>query len=105
RNLNLIFNLRSIKDDWDAKTAALISHIIGYEGEGSRLSDLKDAGLASGLGASIWDPSADYSILYVSVELTEEGLRDHERVGRLVLGYLEMMRQSDFPAYIHEEMK
>ncbi len=105
RNIVMVFNLPSIEDDWDAKTSNLISHIIGHEGEGSLLSVLKDLDLASGIGASIWAPSPDYSILYVSVELTPNGRAQHETVAEKVLGYLEMMRQNPFPHYIHEEMR
>ena len=105
RNLNLIFNLPSIEKDWDAKTSSLIGHILGYEGAGSLLSSLKEAGLAVGLGASIWDPSPEYALLYISVDLTQQGLAEYERVAQHVLGYLEMLRQKEFPDYIYEELR
>ncbi|MFP4540465.1 MAG: insulinase family protein [Opitutales bacterium] len=104
RELSLVFPLPSLEQDWDAKTASLVSHIVGYEGEGSLLSDLKEAGLASGLGGSVWSPTRDYAWLYVTVDLTSAGLADYDRVMQMVLGYFKAIREEPFPEYIYEEM-
>lgn len=104
REFSLIFSLPSLEDDWDAKTARMISHIVGYEGEGSLLSDLKSFGLASALAGSIWEPTPDYAWLYVSVELTPAGLADTDRVAQLVLGYFKKLREEPYPDYIYKEM-
>lgn len=104
REFSLVFSLPSLEKDYDAKTGELLSKIVGEEREGSLLSDLKAAGLASGLGGSIWAPSLDYSLLYVSVDLTPTGLENYDQVAQMVLGYFKKMREEPFPQYILDEM-
>lgn len=103
RTLNIYFNTPAIRDDWDAKSEAILGAIIGYEGKGSLLSSLKDENLATTLGSSIYDETGDYSTLVMQVGLTPEGQAQPERVLELVMGYVEMLRQSPYPAYFHEE--
>jgi insulysin len=103
RTLNIYFNTPPIRDDWDAKSEAIIGAIIGYEGKGSLLSSLKAENLATTLGSSIWDETGDYSTLVMQVGLTPEGQANPERVLELTMGYVEMLRQSPYPAYFYEE--
>lgn len=104
REFSLIFSVPSLEEDYDSKTASLLGKIVGEEREGSLLSDLKAAGLASGLGGSVWSPSLDYGFLYVSVDLTPKGLENYDQVAQMILGYFKKLRKEPFPQYIFDEM-
>lgn len=103
RRLNLYFNTPGIRKDWDAKSAALIGALIGYEGKGSLLSVLKEENLATGLGSGSWDQTKDYNSLVISVELTPLGTEQPERVLELIMGYAELLRNSPFPEDFYDE--
>jgi len=103
RELNLYFNTPSIRNDWDAKSAQLVGSIVGYEGKGSLLSHLKEANLATGLGSGIWEGTADYTSMGIEVQLTPEGEAKAEVVLEMIMGYIEMMRQSPYPGYFYDE--
>lgn len=103
RELILYFNTPGIRGDWDAKSAELVGSILGYEGEGSLLSDLKEANLATALGAGVWEGSIDYTTTSIGIDLTAEGAARYEEVLERVMGYIELMRQSPFPDTFWEE--
>jgi insulysin len=105
RYLVLYFNTPSIRQDWDAKTSELIGAILGYEGEGSLLSTLKAKNLATSLGAGIWEGTADYTTASFGIDLTPQGRENYQEVIELVLGYIELLRQSPYPAYFFEEQR
>jgi insulysin len=103
RQLTMDFPLPEMRDRFESKPIRMIGFIFGYEGEGSLLSILKEAGLATGLGAGAYDPTADYSILSLTVELTPKGLEQWEDVMRTVFSYVELMRTSPYPEFIFNE--
>jgi insulysin len=105
RYLVLYFNTQGIRDDWDAKTSELIGSILGYEGEGSLLSTLKELDLATSLGAGIWEGTADYTTASFGIDLTPKGKENYEQVLEMVFGYIELLRQSPYPAYFFEEQR
>ena len=74
RELSLEFPMPSYLEQYDQKSFALINYIIGYEGEGSLLSALKEQGWATGLGANFGLDTVDYASLFINVQLTPEGL-------------------------------
>jgi insulysin len=103
RRLNLYFNTPGIRDDWDAKSAALVSALLGYEGRGSLLSVLKARNLATGLGSGSWDQTKDYNSLAVTIELTPNGQENAEVVLELLMGYVELLRSSPYPDRFYDE--
>jgi insulysin len=103
RQLTMDFPLPATRHLFESKPARIVGFIFGYEGAGSLLSILKEAGLATGLGAGAYDPTADYSILSITVELTPKGLEQWEDVMKIVFSYVELMRRSPFPEFIFNE--
>ena len=88
---------------WAAKPERLISFIVGYEGEGSMLSALKAEGLATGMGSGIWDETADYGMLPVTISLTPAGEAKYQRVLEIFFSGIETMRRAGFPATVFQE--
>jgi insulysin len=103
RRLGMDFPLPATRGLYESKPAGIVGFILGYEGEGSLLSILKEAGLATGFGAGAWEPTADYSVLSITVELTPRGLEQWKDVLKTVFSYIELMRTSPFPDFIFEE--
>ncbi|RKX33887.1 MAG: hypothetical protein DRP71_08975 [Verrucomicrobia bacterium] len=103
RQLTMDFPLPATRRLYESKPARIVGFIFAYEGAGSLLSILKEAGLATGLGAGAYEPTAEYSILSITVELTPEGLERWEDVMKTVFSYVELMRTSPFPDFIFNE--
>lgn len=90
-------------DLWPSKPERLISTILGYEGEGSVLSALKDEGLATGLSAFVWDETAEYGLLPVSISLTPAGQEKYQRVLEIFFAGVATMRRAGFPSTVFRE--
>lgn len=88
---------------WPSKPERLISAILGYEGEGSVLSALKAEGLATGMSASVWDESAEYGLLPVSIALTPAGQENYQRVLEIFFAGVATMRREGFPSTVFRE--
>jgi insulysin len=103
RELVLWIPVPGFFDKWAAKPERLISFLVGYEGEGSILSALKAEGLATGMGSGIWDETADYGMLPVTISLTPAGQEKYQRVLEIFYSGIETMRRAGFPAVTFQE--
>ena len=105
RELSIEFPMPSYIDKFDSKSASLISYIIGYEGKGSLLSALKDKGWATGLSAALTPDTMDYSSLFITVELTPDGLQHYREIIRYFYAYVDLMKHAPYPGKIFQEQK
>ena len=76
------------------KPAEYLARFIGDEGPGSILAFLKHEGLAMALSAGIALDEASFATFDITIELTEAGTRDPERVKHIVFRYLDLIRRS-----------
>ncbi len=103
RQLDLSFPIRDYRDDYRVKPVSYLSNLVGHEGGGSLLSQLKAEGLAEGLAAGTgltWPGGAMFS---VSISLTEQGVTDYQRVLRLFFAYLKMLQAEGAKEWLYEE--
>lgn len=103
RDLVMDFPLPATRDRFEGKSLDLIGHVFGYEGAGSLLSLLKDAGLATGMSAGAWELTADYGILSLTAKLTPEGLERWQEAMQITFAYIENMRRSPYPEFLFNE--
>ncbi len=103
RELQLQFPLDATRANFGAKNDALIGTLLSHANPGGLEAVLKDAGLALSAGGGFWDRSADYSSLFLSIALTPEGADRLPEVFDLVFGYLDFLRQADFPTTLWQE--
>ena len=84
-----------------------ISHLLGHEGRGSVLAQLKCAGLATELcaGCDDEDLTTACSQFRVNIELTRAGVHDIDAVVDAVFEYLGMLCASPAREYVYEEMR
>lgn len=97
RQLSLEWPIGPTRPDFAAKPAELIASLLGYEGAGSLLAQLKEEGLATALGAGAYERTSEYGSMLMSVDLTPAGLNNYLRVLELVFAYLDMLGQSPYP--------
>lgn len=103
REIAMEFSLPGMREYWDSKPGELIGFILGYEGEGSLLSKLKAEGLATSLGAGVYDRTVDYSSFNVNIGLTPAGLENHMRVLELFFAAVNVLTDSAYPSYLFKE--
>ena len=103
RDLRLEFSVPPTTQMFATKPGQLLGSLIGHEGEGSLLSQLKGEGLVTSLSAGVQNERYR-GIFGISMELTEKGLENPERVIELVFGYVAMLREEGLPAsYFREQ--
>ncbi|MEH6650252.1 MAG: insulinase family protein [Motiliproteus sp.] len=93
RQLSLTFPVPPIRSYYDRKPLSSISALIGHEGEGSVLAELKHRGWATSLSAG---PGFDFkgsATLSVNVDLTPAGLENYHQVTDLLFQQINLIRQ------------
>ncbi len=103
RELQLQFPLDATRANFGAKNDALITTLLSHANPGGLEAVLKDAGLALSAGGGFWDRSADYSSLFLSISLTPDGAARLPEVFDHVFGYLDFLRQAEFPTTLWQE--
>ena len=102
RTLQLGFALPPAMVHSASKPLALLGSLIGHEGRGSLLSQLKREHLATALETDA-EHCSYCSYFTVDLSLTEKGLRDTDRVIELFFSYLAMLREDGLRRYYYEE--
>ena len=90
--LGFKFPVPSLTAHWRESPEGYISHILGHEGEGSLLSQLRAKGWADGLFASSSDIGLTTHTLEVSISLTPKGYQEWEQIGAYVFQYIREVR-------------
>ena len=103
RQLSLEFPLPATRQFYLSKPDRLLGFILGYEGEGSLLSQLKAEGLATSLSAGAGSDAEEFGSFQVSVGLTPDGLQRYPRVLELFFSAVAHIRGAGYPAYLFRE--
>jgi len=103
RTLSLEFPLPATQKNWASKPELLAGFILGHEGEGSLLAELKAEGLATQLGASAETGSADFASFNININLTPAGLAQYPHVIERVFSAIARLRAAGYPAYLFHE--
>ena len=103
RQLEVSFPIPDYRNDYHVKPVSYLGNLVGHEGEGSLLSQLKAQGLAESLSAGAglgWRGGALFS---VGITLTEKGAANYERVLQLLFAYMEMLRDKGPRDWLYAE--
>ena len=104
KKLTLFFPTPSKDPFWKSKPGSTISHLVGHEGTGSLLSKLKKENLVTSL--STWLESSSYAGMFqVDMTLTEQGVKNKDRIIELFFSYIKMLHNEGYQRYIFEERK
>ncbi|MFT5709843.1 MAG: insulysin [Halioglobus sp.] len=93
RSLSVAFPIADYRHNYHAKPVSYLGNLVGHEGKGSLLSELKAQGLAEGLSAGsglAWRGGALFS---VDISLTAKGVANYQTVLALLYSYLDMLRE------------
>jgi len=103
QQLDISFLVPEYRDQYRINPKAYLTNLIGHEGAGSLLSQLKSEGLAEGLGAGDGLAWAGGSLFSVSIALTEKGAADPDRVLQLLFAYVDMLRDEGPQQWLYQE--
>ena len=103
------WQLRSILKDYRSKSTQYLCHLIGHEGPGSLLSELKRVGFSSGVSAGVSDGSMDnnsmFAIFNITITLTPKGLANWFQVVALLFAYLHMLHRNGPQEWVYQELR
>lgn len=103
RNLEVFFPIADYSEEYRANPLSYLGNLLGHEGDGSLLSQLKAEGLAEELGAG---PALNWrggSLFSVNIALTKKGVEQYERVLQLLFMYTDMLRREGPRLRLYDE--
>jgi insulysin len=103
RELQVAFPINDYRSEYRAKPLAYLGNLVGHEGSGSLLSQLKAEGLAEGLSAGGGVAWRGGGLFSVGVVLTEKGVQNYNRVLELLFSYLAMLREQGPQQWLYSE--
>ncbi|WP_422409290.1 MULTISPECIES: insulinase family protein [unclassified Endozoicomonas] len=105
RVLSLSFPMPSQYENYRKKPLGYLARILGYEGEGSLHSYLKERGLIESLSSYSSHLPGEFSEFTVRMELTPKGLEQVDEMTALVFDYLDLVRKQGLELRIYEEAR
>ncbi len=103
RSLTLNFPTIHLHNHLKSKPASIVGSVLGYEGNGSLLSKLKEEGLALGLSAGGGYSHPNINSFTISINLTQRGLQNYERIMEIVFAYIQMIKKTGIQPYTFKE--
>lgn len=105
RLLVLSFPIPDLFDYYDSKPDHYISHLIGHEGPGSLLSELKSKGWVNSLLAGPSSGTRGFEFLAIQVDLTESGMDHIDDIITIMLQYIKLLKNEGSKEWIYKELK
>ena len=88
QKLIVSFAMPNIDDFYRHKTVSFIAHLLGYEGQGSLYSILKEQGWINALSAGGGINGSNFKDFNVSMALTDEGIEYFEDIIEMLFEYI-----------------
>ncbi|CAB4064603.1 IDE [Lepeophtheirus salmonis] len=105
RNLLITFPTPDLHPYYKSSPSNYIAHLIGHEGKGSLLSELRARGWANGLESGGKFETRGFSFFCVSVDLTEIGINHTDEIMSLIFQYIELIRREGLQKWIFDQCK
>ncbi|AQS36951.1 secreted/periplasmic Zn-dependent peptidase, insulinase [Shewanella psychrophila] len=103
KRVAITFSLPAIDPFYKHKPLTFISHLLGYEGNGSLLSYLKEQGFAVNLSAGGGVNGYNFKDYNISIQLTEKGLTHLDTVIRCTFEYIELIKTQGLEDWRYQE--
>jgi len=103
KHLNISFPIPDVNPHYDSKPCHYISHLLGHEGKGSLLSELKTRGWVNELVAGGAAGAKGFMFFICNMELTTEGQDHVYEIVTCVFQYLEMLRKQEPQEWVFKE--
>merc|ERR1719245_643363 len=105
RSLCITWGIPDLSDEYKSNPGSYLGHLIGHEGPGSLLSELKARGWVNNLVGGQKSGSKGFGFFVVNVDLTEEGIEHVDDIIELVYQYLAMLRKEGPKQWVFEECR
>lgn len=105
RKLILTFPMPSMDSHYRTKPLSYFAHLLGYEGEGSLMLALKDAGWITSLSAGGGASGSNYREFTVSCTLTQEGLNHTDDIIQAIFNYIAIIKARGLDDWRYNEKK
>lgn len=106
RSLRLTFATPDLTALYKSKPGDYVSHLLGHEGKGSLLHELKQRAWANELSACQETPVHGFGLFKIDIELSNEGLHNVDAVVELVFEYINTVLLKQEPQlWVFEEMQ
>ncbi|MCY9828048.1 insulinase family protein [Vibrio chagasii] len=105
RKLTLTFPMPSIDEHYGVKPLSFFAHLLGYEGEGSLMMQLKEKGWITSLSAGGGASGSNYRDFTVSCSLTIEGLTKTDHIIQAVFQYIKLIEQQGIEEWRYLEKR
>lgn len=92
RSMSIAFPVPSAFKYKKSQPISYLSNLIGHEGKGSLLSELKSQQLVDSLSAGAQFDTHKQAMFMITMSLTEQGLAQQESILKTVFSYLELLR-------------
>jgi insulysin len=102
-SLMLTFELPDYRADYKSNPTNYLSNLVGHEGPGSLLSELKAKGWANGIYAGGKHGARGFQFFQISVDLSEDGIKNVENILKLCFQYLNMVRNEGVHKWLVDE--
>ncbi|XP_050068386.1 insulin-degrading enzyme [Anopheles maculipalpis] len=103
RSLTISFQMEDLEQYYKAGPEHYVSHLIGHEGKGSILSELKARGWCNKLSSGYCSLGRGFGSFDVMVDLTEDGFNHIDDTAKLIFQYIHMLRVKKPQKWIFEE--
>ena len=103
RKLILTFPMPSMDEYYRTKPMSYFAHLLGYEGDGSLMLGLKDAGWITSLSAGGGASGSNYREFTVSCTLTLEGLNHTDEIIQAIFNYIALIKARGFDDWRYYE--
>lgn len=103
RSLTITFQTEDLERHYRAGPEHYVSHLIGHEGSGSILSELKAKGWCNNLVGGYSTIGRGFGFFEVMVDLTKEGFEHVDDIVKIIFQYINMLKKEGPQKWIFEE--
>lgn len=103
RSLTITFQTEDLERHYRAGPEHYASHLIGHEGAGSILSELKAKGWCNNLVGGYSTIGRGFGFFEVMVDLTQDGFEHVDDIVKIIFQYINMLKKEGPQKWIFEE--
>ncbi|XP_058058342.1 insulin-degrading enzyme [Anopheles bellator] len=103
RSLTITFQMDDLEKYYKSGPEHYISHLIGHEGKGSILSELRTRGWCNKLLSGYSSLGRGFGSLDIMVDLTEDGFEHIDDTVKIIFQYINLLRSKGPQKWIFEE--
>ncbi|KAG4071853.1 hypothetical protein HA402_006014 [Bradysia odoriphaga] len=103
RSLTISFPTGDLEKHYKSSPEQYLSHLLGHEGKGSILSELKSKGWCNSLMAGHSTSARGFGFFDISVDLSKEGFENVDEIIKIIFQYINMLKANEPKKWIFEE--